>query len=407
MAAAAKHVGWRIGLAIVAAACSCASHEPGDARGSWRLAAPLTEPRGWHSLTRLPDGRVLAAGGLERFTESLTGTARASAELYDPVAGTWTPTGSMHTPRALHPAVLLPTGKVLVAGGCAGWKDSCLFSAEAELYDPATGAWEVTGAMHHARAGPSSLALLEDGAVLAAGSYVGGSLTGPHSEVYDPASGTWTEVQGMIHARIAPALVRLDSGEVLAVGGTNDPAGGSGVDWVELYDPVTPSWRETARSDRREINSVLALLPTGEVLLVGGCTDQWDPCGSPLRTEGRLYNRVREDWRATSPMTYSRNQASVVSLPSGKVLAAGGNFLVLPPTGGRDYYTAPAADLYDPWDDTGTPTPVLPHYEMGGGAAALLPSGEVLFVGGFELSGSPIENPYLSPISAVQIYWPL
>ena len=59
----------------------------------------------------------------------------SSAELYDPASGTWRATGSMGTALHAHTATLLPSGRVLVAGGC------CYLAAE--LYDPSE--WNVDG----------------------------------------------------------------------------------------------------------------------------------------------------------------------------------------------------------------------------------------------------------------------
>ena len=64
------------------------------------------------TLTALPGGQVLLAGAL------VQGRAfTAGGQLWDPQTGSWTPTGSMSERRTNHAAVLLKTGKVLVAGG--------------------------------------------------------------------------------------------------------------------------------------------------------------------------------------------------------------------------------------------------------------------------------------------------
>jgi hypothetical protein len=74
---------------------------------------------------------VLVAGGIDSSLNHLN-----SAELYDPVSGTWTVTGSLNTARDLHTATLLYNGMVLVTGGA----DSDLNALDsAELYDPASG----------------------------------------------------------------------------------------------------------------------------------------------------------------------------------------------------------------------------------------------------------------------------
>ncbi len=79
----------------------------------------------------LADGRVLATGGW-------TGagvTTLATAEVYTPDAGTWTNAASMGTPRFGHGAVLLPSGKVLVAGGVDQTTTATTLRS-AELFDP-------------------------------------------------------------------------------------------------------------------------------------------------------------------------------------------------------------------------------------------------------------------------------
>lgn len=55
----------------------------------------MNVPRSNHTLTLLPDGRVLAAGGV-----TTSAVVTSTAEIYDPATGTWTLTGSMMTPRS-------------------------------------------------------------------------------------------------------------------------------------------------------------------------------------------------------------------------------------------------------------------------------------------------------------------
>ena len=69
-------------------------------------------------MVTLHDNTVLVIGGEDggRFTYGPV-KAYASCEIFSPITRTWTATGSMATPRYLHRATLLPSGKVLVAGG--------------------------------------------------------------------------------------------------------------------------------------------------------------------------------------------------------------------------------------------------------------------------------------------------
>jgi hypothetical protein len=82
----------------------------------------------------LPNGQVLAAGGENP-------GALSSAELYDPVSGTWSITASLATAR-FAPLTLLPDGEVLVSGGIDANFSSV---TNAEVYDVGlsfTSAWQ-------------------------------------------------------------------------------------------------------------------------------------------------------------------------------------------------------------------------------------------------------------------------
>ncbi len=103
--------------------------------------ADMTSPRVSHTLTSLPDGMVLAAGGE---TDSCSANACffagsvATAELYDPSARAFVSTGNMAIARGGHTATLLGDGRVLIAGGTS-YGGIGIFSGSldsAELYMP-------------------------------------------------------------------------------------------------------------------------------------------------------------------------------------------------------------------------------------------------------------------------------
>src|SRR5439155_511013 len=137
--------------------------------------------------TLLLNGKVLIAGGFNRNT----GFALSSAELYDPATGTWTVTGSLATARDYHTATLMLNGKVLVAGGAP---DAAGYSSlsSVEVYDPGHGTWTATGSLNATRA-THTASLLPGGQVLvAAGYYVNGPAWLSSAELYDSAAGPIT-----------------------------------------------------------------------------------------------------------------------------------------------------------------------------------------------------------------------
>ena len=134
--------------------------------GTWSETGKMIEAALFDTATLLPDGKVLVAGGVRGTTEA---QVSATAQLYDPGSGTWTATGPMNGARGYHTATLLGDGRVLVTGGTKshdGSKISLL--ASAELYDPVSGTWTATASMDGVRVSHSA-ALLPDGRVLVAG----------------------------------------------------------------------------------------------------------------------------------------------------------------------------------------------------------------------------------------------
>ena len=144
---------WSVWATLAALALPSAAPAAG-----FSSAAPMSGARYLATATLLPTGRVLVAGG--------QGSAGylASAELYDPSANSWSAAGTLGAARASAVALLLPNGKVLVAGGYGATGAV----ASAELYDPATNSWSGGGTFVDARA-YATATLLHNGRVLVAG----------------------------------------------------------------------------------------------------------------------------------------------------------------------------------------------------------------------------------------------
>src|SRR5262249_6874750 len=85
--------------------------------GRFTPTGSMQTGRGYHTATLLSNGKVLMAGGVVRYRH-FCGDPTATAEVYDPTAGSFTTTASsMTSPRHAHTATLLTNGTVLIAGG--------------------------------------------------------------------------------------------------------------------------------------------------------------------------------------------------------------------------------------------------------------------------------------------------
>ncbi len=260
----------------------------------------LATARAQQTATLLPSGKVLTAGGYGGI-----GAPIANAELYDPASGTWTATAGLAIARADHTATLLPNGKVLVAGGV-----SQSSHASAELYDPASGTWATAGNLAAPRYAHTAT-LLPNGKVLVAGGNCPG-LCG--AELYDPLNGTWTVTGSPAVERSYHTATLLPDGKVLVAGG----AGGDSLASAELYDPASGTWTATGSLAGARYSHTATLLFNGKVLIAGG----YGSGHSLASTE--LYDPATGTWTATGSLADARYDHSATSLSNGKVLVAGG-----------------------------------------------------------------------------------
>lgn len=238
----------------------CDVYDP--ATGQFTATGNLAKGRSRAVMALLPGAKVLMIGGYLGSTHS----AQASTEIWDPATGAWTSSGSMATPRSYGTATTLKNGKVLVTGGFSDDYLGTSILATAELYDPATGTWTPTGGMAADRANHTAT-LLADGRVLIVG---GQGNNNPYysAELYDPATGTFSPAGSSSKAWIFHASQGLANGRVVLAGGS------SGATQVAIYDPATKAFTDLSPMANGRQQPCMAPLPGNRVLVFGGFTTQ-------------------------------------------------------------------------------------------------------------------------------------
>jgi N-acetylneuraminic acid mutarotase len=369
-------------LAVVVMLITVPPARTARAVGAWAGASPMEAARNGHVALRLPDGRVLVAGGdgdgtLEVYEPAsgrrtgrvsigrgdgefaaallpsgkvmLTGGflsdpghygpgsayARKAAQVYDPATGTWAALAPMGDARFEHTATVLADGTVLVVGG---WGGEGIFGglgvapvAGAERYDPGADRWQAAGVLARAR-GKHTATLLRDGRVLV----VGGSYFDKQTvflataEVYDPATNRWSAAGSMAAARIGHTATLLNDGRVLVVGGYTLGADGGARSYssAEVYDPATNGWSSTGRLAVERAGHTATLLPDGLVLVAGGAQFGGAAASSPSATTytatTELYDPVLGTWAGGANLVAARGRHSATLLGDGTILVAGG-----------------------------------------------------------------------------------
>jgi hypothetical protein len=271
--------------------------------GKFTATGDMGAARALFTATALPDGEALVTGG------EVGGAVTSSAELFNPVTGAFSPTGSMTVPRERGTATLLQNGQVLVAGGDNSSGDL----SSAELYNPTTRTFSPTGSMTVARP-TANATLLGNGQVLVAGGATccnNGCCSGGSAELYNPDTGNWALTGSMSFPRYGPLAGLLPNGQVLEICNISDPevprCG------TELYNPASGTWsQDGAASPSAEESYAYTMLNNGEVLISGG-QNVWcrpaDACPAvgrdPVRPDHRQLNLRRQHEHPAKKITRS------------------------------------------------------------------------------------------------------
>jgi WD40 repeat protein len=268
--------------------------------GLFTLTGSLSGVRNWPGVTRLNDGRVFVGGG----------SGWRSVEIYDPSTGTFSYGGELAAEHYLcnYSTVTLLDGRVLICGGFAsGWSGV----GTADLYDPVTKTSRAI-AMHHQRASCCAVRL-NNGKVLVMGGD-NGSAPGATMELFDPATETFSEAGTMSSGRMSFGAVLLPDGRVFICEGTNVRGNVSATASCDIYDPVTGTITQTYQASLARNYIDLALLPDGRVLITSQTTGGGDEIFDPSTgTFTQITGRTASCWEC----------AANVVLNDGRVLLLG------------------------------------------------------------------------------------
>ena len=271
--------------------------------------APFCRHSGSPQATLLANGSVLITGG---------SSDSRCAEIYDPQTKVFSRVGDLNADRWWHTATLLGNGKVLIAGGNLRQEGLSVSHAAAEIFDPVTGTFSVTGDLnidrqeHTATLLPSGQVLISSGIRrLANESKI--TYTRPNSpELFDPSSGRFKTISGLTSKFGKGEATVLNNGNVLFTSDT-ERAG--------LFDLATNGFRPAAFMTERRKWHTATLLATGDVMLTGG-TPNVEPLTGLATVE--IYDPDTGRFTAIDGMTEARFQHAAVLLADGSVLVIGG-----------------------------------------------------------------------------------
>lgn len=282
-----------VGLALLV---GC-SQPPGES-SDWVERREMSTARSEHPAVVL-DEKIIVIGGL---VETAPGrfAATSTVESYDPETNAWEDLPDLPEPRHHGMAAVLGD-RLFSIGGFSEFG----FSATSAVWELVGSEW-VDRALLPDRVGAGAAVFL-DGLVYVVGGVPGGGLL-----AYDPGADEWEVLTGPSVFREHLAAVAYE-GEIWAIAG-REP--GRIHDTVEIYDPVSNSWRDGPILNEAR-SGFGAVVVNGSIYVAGG--EVFDPNETLVTTE--RYDAGTGEWVLVEPLPIGLH---------GNPLAVGGHTLYVP-----------------------------------------------------------------------------
>ncbi len=341
-------------------------------KGSWEVLNKAGEKLGGtNSATLLPDGRILYCHDTQ------------DPILFDPVKNTIRKAAKSQSIQGCAAVGLLQDGRVIFAGGAA-----------TEVYGPGTrqvksynsvkDQWKVETNINDYRWYPSMIQF-PDGDLLAIG---GGGLSNPirvkTCEIMDHKSMVWTYTDSVAIGNEVSPIALLKTGEIFM---THRPP--------QLFNPIAKKWRLAAdfiqgprNPDGQHPDHEITVLPNGKVVSIG-YDSRYYPDKPADNVE--IYDPISNSWKLGANMLPIRYWCKSTLLPNKKILVTGGFKTTSSDTSYVNEWGAMRlADLYDPYNDSWQRMSGLNFAREYHSTPLLIPDGRVVVTGG---EGKPGEEP--------------
>jgi hypothetical protein len=347
--------------------------------------------RAFATVLQRQDRKWLLVGGARG--QLLAQQAWSSTEIYDPITDSFSPGPSLNAPRSMHSMTLLPNGTWLIAGGVNATNDP---QATCEIYDPVLDVFTAIPSMGTPRMGHTAT-LLANGKVLVTGGIQAMPTTPTQlepihqtvasTELFDPAAGTWTPGPNLTTPRVGHVPFVRPDGKVMLAGGISWDSIII-IGWLpavrrscDLYDPVANTI--VAAPQMNVARSLIDAQPlgAGRWLLAGGISAlSLASPGTPTAT-AEIYDAAANTWTNVGSMATARGNHRSWDLGLGRHLLAGGaNGTVLSPT------ALSSCEIFSTTTNTFTPGPAMNHARAGA-AAFKTPHGQMQLFGGATTGG--------------------